>query len=35
MVIMRIELKVVMYIYVYVNKYEIVIMNDWFFIIEL
>lgn len=32
---MRIELKVVMYIYVYVNKYEIVIMNDWFFIIEL
>lgn len=35
MVIMRIELKVVMCIYVYVNKYEIVIMNDWFFIIEL
>lgn len=32
---MRIELKVVMYIYVYVNKYEIVIINDWFFIIEL
>lgn len=35
MVITRIELKVVMHIHVHVNKYETVITNDRFLIIEI